>query len=297
MDNKVKKELMDIMWEENIRLPYKKYSSLSGFSRKADWKYISSRYGLSNEFIFEFQDNIVWNELVQNKNISSDTLSLYSFKINPCLMYGTKSEVSSSIKKDIEIEQEWRSLYNEHKYNLRHVSYKSFVKNCDWENLCATYDLSANFIKYYFDKISWTDLSYNTKIKLETLAQFFDKVNWYAYTTGYATPFLPHKEKVFKGILLAKYLHDKLHFIKLNIDGKDYNDLYVIHKLKANQNSLLLKEQPINIEIDGLIELYKNICYILNKRRLYVPNYKVVEIEPIDNQIYDYIVYVNEINV
>lgn len=122
-----------------------KESSLTG----VDWEYFSSRKGLSEEFIREFQYNLNWTQISYYQEISEDFIYEFQDKVD------------------------WGYI------SFRQILSENFIKNftdkVNWDNISSKQLMSDGFIHENSNKINFTVYFNYQKVNFEIIKKYILK--------------------------------------------------------------------------------------------------------------------------
>jgi hypothetical protein len=116
---------------------------------EVDWEYFSSRKGLSEEFIREFQCNLNWTQISYYQEISEDFICEFQDKVD------------------------WG--YISFRQILSEDFMKKFIDKVNWDNISSKQLMSNDFIHENSNKINFTIYFNYQKVNLEIINKYILK--------------------------------------------------------------------------------------------------------------------------
>ena len=131
---------------EELKSKYPNIFSEYDSENEIDWKKISSKQKLSEDFIREFKDKVKWVEISYNQKLSEDFIREFKDKLD------------------------WRRIsYNQ---KLSEDFIREFQDKLDWCRISDKQKLSESFIREFKDKVIWNYISSYQKLSDEFCKEF-----------------------------------------------------------------------------------------------------------------------------
>ena len=146
MKQSVRKEIQEIIKEENLNCSIEKFQS------KVHWYDISHYQKLSEDFIREFQSKVDWYCISYYQKLSEDFIREFQSKVN------------------------WHHISRYQKLSENFI--REFQSKVHWDYISIHQKLSENFIREFQSKVSWVYISHCQILSEDFIREFQSKVDW-----------------------------------------------------------------------------------------------------------------------
>ena len=182
------------------------YTSLN----KVDWRMVSKKQNLSEDFIREFADKVSWSNISYRQKLSEDFIREF------------KDKVSWSII----------SYYQK----LSEDFIKEFQDKVDWDFISGHQKLSEDFIREFQDMVNWDYISKYQKLSEDFIREFSDKVFW-SYISEYqklSEDFIREFQLELGDVKEKSWLYKDKEFLKDQVIASGlyeyYDDYFIAYK-------------------------------------------------------------------
>jgi hypothetical protein len=140
----------------------------------SDWRYISEKSILSEEFIREFKDDVIWYLISKNQKLSEDFI------------------------REFEDFVDWDYISMHQKLSEDFI--REFQHMLSWYAISSYQMISENFIREFHNEVNWFYISSNSNFVLSEkfLLDFKNKINWTFYFKYQAASFHIFKKFITK---------------------------------------------------------------------------------------------------
>lgn len=229
------------------------------------------------EFLLRHQDELDWDTLSENKDLTSNLIN---------------SNMRSQFKILSENELYWYHLSNDFELTIDFI--EEHKNKIDWTIMSESRNLSLNFIEQYEDYIDWSEISRYTKLPNNFIIKHANKLNWSnisKYQKLDVDIAKKYKHKI-KWKHLSKNYHIKvdepkwMDFIDENRREFDWyylslNDTIDITFIERFYQNIFFHELPLGIDlnIDSIKKYYNELSYIFISSYTLI-NQEIIDINP-----------------
>ena len=162
--------------DKNITQRVNEYlgTDYKGLITEEQWKEISKYQKLSEDFIREFQDMVVWNCISGSQKLSESFIREFQNKVcwGWISMY---QKLSESFIRDFQNDACWRGISEYQKLSEDFI--REFQNNVDWDCISKFQNLSESFIRDFQDRVDWYWISRYQKLSELFIREFKDRLH------------------------------------------------------------------------------------------------------------------------
>ena len=144
------------------------------------WRALSEHQHLSEDFIREFKDDVIWHRISSCQHLSEDFIREFKGDVIwGCISkYQHLSEDFIREFKD-DVIWGWVSISQ----HLSEDFIREFADKVTWVFISMHQQLSEDFIREFKDKVHWGWISMHQQLSEDFIREFQDKVDWYCIST------------------------------------------------------------------------------------------------------------------
>ena len=147
-----------------------------GLITEEQWKEISRRQNLSENFIREFQDKVYWDSISMRQKLSESFIREFQDKVNWYIISEWQNLSEDLIREfQDKVDWYWISIYQK----LSEDFIREFRNKVFWGLISEYQKLSESFIREFQDKVDWNEISIYQKLSESFIREFQYRVGWH----------------------------------------------------------------------------------------------------------------------
>ena len=141
------------------------YTSLD----RVDWRMVSKKQNLSEDFIREFADKVSWSIISYSQKLSEDFIREFADKVSWSII-SYYQKLSEDFIREFQDDVAWYFISKYQKISEDFI--REFQDKVHWDCISTYQKLSENFIKEFKDKVRWGCISYYQKLSEDFIREF-----------------------------------------------------------------------------------------------------------------------------